>query len=208
MSYVKYPRTPHFSFSPGVGDDDIITTSDFLDGDVVVTEKIDGENCTMYDDHIHARSISSANHSSRDWVRKFWAENVKHHIPHGMRVCGENVYAVHSIEYTDLSSYFLGFNIWEGDKCLSWDSTLEWFELLNIRHVPVLYRGFYADEMVKVMAENVIARGGEGVVVRVAREFTRDEFKNCVRKYVRKGHVQTDDHWMSKPVVPNKLGEK
>jgi hypothetical protein len=29
----------------------------------------------------------------------------------------------------------------------------------------------------------------------VARSFTTDEFATCVFKWVRKGHVQTDQHW-------------
>jgi len=37
--------------------------------EVVVTEKMDGENTTMYCDNIHARSIDGRHHPSRDWVK-------------------------------------------------------------------------------------------------------------------------------------------
>lgn len=45
----KYPRTPHLSFSPGVGKDDIKLDSNtiFADSQIVVTEKMDGENTTL-----------------------------------------------------------------------------------------------------------------------------------------------------------------
>lgn len=35
----------------------------------------------------------------------------------------------------------------------------------------------------------------EGIILKVAREFTDEEFPDNLRKYVRKGHVQTDEHW-------------
>lgn len=45
--YVKYPRTYHLPWSPGATDDDrIIKSADvFKDKEVVVTVKMDGENC-------------------------------------------------------------------------------------------------------------------------------------------------------------------
>ena len=57
----KYPRTPHLSFSPGVGGDDIKLDSNkiFANCQVVVTEKLDGENTTFYPNYIHARSLDS-----------------------------------------------------------------------------------------------------------------------------------------------------
>lgn len=50
---VKYPKTPHLPFSPGVAEDDIILPCDgsklpILSEDVVVTEKLDGGNCSIH----------------------------------------------------------------------------------------------------------------------------------------------------------------
>ena len=70
-TYRKYPHTPYLAWSPSVdiNDEVLDTTSHFEGKEIVVTEKLDGENTTMYHDHIHARSIDSANHPSRNWVR-------------------------------------------------------------------------------------------------------------------------------------------
>jgi hypothetical protein len=70
---VKFPRTPHLPFSEGVQEDDrIIESLDaLLNHEVVVTKKMDGENTTMYRDHIHARSLDRRSHPSRDWVKQF-----------------------------------------------------------------------------------------------------------------------------------------
>jgi hypothetical protein len=45
----------------------------------------------------------------------------------------------------------------------------------------------------------------EGYVVRLASGFHYRGFRQSVAKYVRKDHVQTDDHWKSREVVPNRL---
>lgn len=51
--YVKYPRTYHLPWSPGATDDDRVLTDEELEANfsgrmVVATEKMDGENTTMY----------------------------------------------------------------------------------------------------------------------------------------------------------------
>jgi len=74
---VKYPKTMHLYFSPGLQNDDRVMPLNRLHGrEVVVTEKMDGENTTLYDDTLHARSIDGRYHPSRDWVKRFWAETV------------------------------------------------------------------------------------------------------------------------------------
>ncbi|MEI8604633.1 RNA ligase family protein [Pseudoalteromonas sp. B160] len=49
MMRVKYPRTPHLPWSPGATEDDIHqgNLSCFANKQVVVTEKMDGENTTF-----------------------------------------------------------------------------------------------------------------------------------------------------------------
>jgi hypothetical protein len=133
---IKYPRTPHLPWSPGITDDDKIIKSldNFIGQRVIVTEKMDGENTSFSNDYIHARSLDSKHHHSRDWVKNFWSQ-FKNEIPEGFRVCGENLYAKHSIHYKNLPSYFMGFLVCNEDECLSWKQSLYWFKKLNI--VPV-----------------------------------------------------------------------
>ncbi len=49
---VSYPRTPHLPWSPGVAADDVRVAdlSGLARREVVVTEKLDGENTTLYSD--------------------------------------------------------------------------------------------------------------------------------------------------------------
>ena len=48
----------------------------------------------------------------------------------------------------------------------------------------------------------------EGYVVRLADGFPFDAFARSVAKWVRPGHVQTDQHWMHAQVVPNGLRDR
>lgn len=202
--YVKYPRTYHLPWSEGISNDDKVlqNVDHWNDQIVVVTEKMDGENTTMHNDHIHARSIDSRNHPSRNWVKGFWS-SIKHKIPDGWRICGENLYAKHSIHYENLESYFLGFSIFDDrNMCLSWKETLTWFNYFEIEPVRELYRGPFDEEAIK---QHWDAVGKEGYVVRTDGEFHYDNFSENVGKYVRKNHVKTDKHWSNMEIVPNKL---
>jgi hypothetical protein len=197
----------HLPWSPGLQNDDRVMPSlDFMKGkEVVVTEKMDGENTTMYRDGIHARSIDGRYHSSRDWVKGHWAQTCMSRLAPGSRICGENVYAQHSIRYDNLKTYFYGFSYWDGNVCFDWDDTLQLFAYFDITPVPLLYRGTFCTDTLQDLASEIDTDKHEGLVVRVAESFTIYEFPYAVGKWVRRGHVQTDEHWMHKEVVPNGL---
>lgn len=201
----KYPRTPHLPWSPGGSRDDLLLsdTSQFDGQLVVITEKMDGENTTLYRDGHHARSINPSPHPSRDWIRRLQSE-IGYLIPEGWRVCGENLFARHSIPYEDLPSYFMIFSIWdEHNRCLSWANTEEWASLLGLHTVPVLYQGLWNEKYTRSL--RLPPTTCEGYVVRIADGFLYAEFPQKVAKYVRPHHVQTDEHWMLAPVSPNQL---
>jgi len=173
--------------------------------EVVATEKADGENTSMYPHHYHARSIDSRHHPSRDAVKQIWG-NIRYLIPEGWRVCGENVYAEHSIRYEDLESYFLGFGIWDDrNVCLDWDTTKEFFKEWGITPVRELYRGVYDEAAIKALWDESQRDRMEGYVIRVVDEIAYEDYGKYVAKFVRKGHVQTSEHWMSQAIKPNLL---
>lgn len=68
--YFKYPRTLHLPWSLGsTSDDKFMSNVEHFNGKrIIITEKMDGENTNMYSDKIHARSIDSNHHDSRNWV--------------------------------------------------------------------------------------------------------------------------------------------
>lgn len=202
----KYPSTPHLPLSMGVHRDDtvLLGQENFIGKEVVVTVKMDGENTTLYPDYLHARSLDSRHHPSRDWVKGFHS-GIRFAIPDGYRICGENVYAQHSIRYKDLKTYFYGFSVWYEEKCLDWATTLYFFDEVGIEPVPVLYKGVFDEKVLEKLAKEFDTEKNEGFVVRLAEEFTRDDFAVSCAKWVRQNHVQTNKHWAHQAVVPNKL---
>lgn len=203
---IKYPRTYHLPWSPGGTKDDrtLSSASCFEGQDVVVTVKMDGEQTTMYNDHIHARSIDHSRHPSRSWVFNLHGK-IAHDIPENFRVCGENLFAKHSIHYKNLPTYFMVFSIWERDKCFSWAETKEFASLLNLETVPVLYEGPFDRDAIQKAYEKVYNDSVEGYVVRLSGSFGMRHFRRSIAKYVRKGHVQDTHNWMHKAVTPNEL---
>ncbi|GGE19081.1 2'-5' RNA ligase [Primorskyibacter flagellatus] len=204
----KYGRTFHLPTSPGATSDDKIMASlvGLMVDDLVVTEKMDGENTTIHSTGSHARSPDSRYHPSRDWLKAF-AAGISPNLEDGERIIGENLYARHSVAYDALPSYFLGFGWIVDDEVQSWDRTMTRFQELGISAVPTLYRGPYRDDLFEGIARNLDLTKHEGYVVRTAGAFDENAMPECMGKYVRAGHVQADIHWMKAEVVPNKLAE-
>jgi len=213
-NYQKHPRTLHLPYSPGAtGNDKTLRTDDHLVGRVVVvTEKMDGENTTIYSDgHFHARSIDSKHHPSQ-WIVQDAAPMIGSYLPDDWRLCCENVYAKHSIYYDQLPAYLLVHGLYDGDYCLPWMETQVWVDNLAdlgvpVATVPVLYYGKYIESKVREcwVGHSIYGIEQEGYCVRSALGFSISEFSDNVAKYVRAGHIQTDDHWKIRPVEPNKL---
>lgn len=200
----KYPSTPHVSWSPeDHRDDSFHDDMSFFEGkEVVITEKMDGENFTCYSDgRWHARSLETPYHPTRTYASKF-ASEVSHKLPEGWRICGENLYGTHSIKYDNLRSYVQVFSIWNAEnEALSWDETQAWCELLDVKHVPVLWRGRYSEEMIKreffhEALCDLQGREVEGYVMRTVEGFFFADFALHNAKFVRPDHVQTDEHWL------------
>lgn len=221
MDY-KYPRTYHLPTSPGLQNDDrrLPSLAPFMGRRVIGTEKIDGEGATMTPDKTYPRSPDGRYHPSRDLMKAFHATK-KADIPTDWRISGEYAYARHSIAYTReignaLPAWFLGFGVWDHHNVLlGWDQTLEVFEMLDIMPVPVLYDGPFYEGLADDLAKSIDPVRQEGFVLRVADPIpypngTGDSgrFFHEVAKWVRHGHVQTDQHWMNGPVVPNELMEQ
>lgn len=209
---IKYPRTLHLPCSPGATSDDKMLTESQLDAyycgvTVGYFEKLDGENSSLYNDHLHARSLDSRHHPSRDWLKRYHSE-FAHNIPDNWRICGENMFAQHSISYDNLDSYFYGFSIWdEYNLCVPWSFTQQIFKKLGIQSVPLVTNidSIMDSNFHKKLGEDLVAQGKEGFVIRNVHSFNLQNFDKNVAKYVRANHVTSSEHWSHQQIVPNKL---
>lgn len=200
----KYPRTFHLPWSKGASNDDKISddVSPLIGTDVVITEKLDGSNSSLTNKGVYARSHSDF--SKNPWDKQMWNiwERIKNDLSDGVYLFGENMEGIHSIEYTNLDSYFYIFGVRDNNIFISWDEVEEYSYLLDIPTVPVLFRGVINSEkelknITESFAKEKSKLGGpiEGIVVRNANMFHSDDFSNNVMKLVRANHVTTDEHW-------------
>ena len=174
--------------------------------DLIVTEKMDGENTTIHAGGSHARSPDSRYHPSRDWLKAF-AAGISPFLNEDERIVGENLFARHSVAYDALRSYFLGFAWIVGDEVQSWDLTQGRFRELGIQPVSTLYRGPYRPGLFDDLAQTLDLTKQEGFVARIADSFADTDMPVRMGKYVREGHVQSDTHWMKAELIPNRLAK-
>lgn len=211
---MKYSRTFHLPWSPGGTKDDkkLKSVDHLLNTEIVITEKLDGSNSCLCIDGVFARShAQSPKHASFDLLKqKFYT--IGHLIKAEEQIFGENCFAVHSISYENLSDFFFVFNILNNSKWQSWNDVESRSQELGLKTCPVLFKGVVksSKELEKITNElcaldSTFGGPREGVVVRVTREFDPSEFSTCVGKWVRKDHVQTDEHWMNQPIVKQKI---
>jgi hypothetical protein len=197
---VKFPRIGHLPGSPGATSDDRWLSPEGLAYlrsviDLVVTEKMDGGNVTMMRDHFYARSVHSGTHPWDTYARRLWSK-VRFDIPDGWRISGESLYARRSVGYDALPGYYMVFGVWDAEgSLLSWDTTVEWADLLGLPTVPVLYRGVDFKQAVNVWTRMRDPATSEGFVIRDAGPVASADFSQRIAKYVRAGHVQTPGLW-------------
>jgi hypothetical protein len=129
-----------------------------------------------------------------------------------IEIFGENLYAIHSIEYKKLEHHFYVFAIRYHNTWLSWEEVKFYAAMFDFPTVPVLQelvlpveKKNYEQEVLDLISQpgrlhsvDIITGldcSMEGLVTRNAAAFAVDDFEHHVFKYVRKGHVKTDAHW-------------
>lgn len=210
----KYGRTYHYPFSPGTTSDDRISSSYWSDvtklKSVVHTEKLDGENNCLSRYGVFSRSHAAQ--TTSPWtstLRERWS-GIKHDLG-DLEIFGENLYAIHSIEYRKLDHHYFVFAVRIKDMWLSWEEVKFYAEGFDFPTVPELRTINPSDEtsfrqgVIEIAQQTSVYESydaitglscqREGIVTRNAHEYPVSAFQNNVFKYVRKNHVKTDEHW-------------
>ena len=211
----KYGRTYHFPFSPGTTSDDRINYEYWSDiqkiNKLIVTEKLDGENTCLNQFGVFARShVAPTIHPWAAYLKQRW-ELIKNDLGE-LEIFGENLYAIHSIEYPNIDQHFFVFAVRHGKLWLSWEEVKFYAKLLDFETVPEILtinkpyeQNFFESKILEIIrgassfgSMDVITNKPctmEGIVCRNTGEYFIDSFKNNVFKYVRKDHVKSDEHW-------------
>lgn len=167
----------YLPWSPKTYPDQILlSVQPFISRQIVVFTLMDGINTTFTQNSISPpdKSIESI------------YNNIKDDIPDNYKFMGENLYNTKSIFYDNLLSHFLLHSIYNHhDICLSWDETVEWAELLDLKTLPVIFRGEFNPSLLKQLYHPI--KDGNaclGYVVRVAGSFYQRSLDQSAAKYV------------------------
>lgn len=223
--FFRFPQTPHLVWL-GEGQprsDKILApheTETLLSGDVVVEEKVDGANIgfsTSEDGELRVQNRGNYLERSRvhpqfrplwRWMQvreralmdALWPDRI---------LFGEWCYAVHSMLYTDLPDWFLGFDVYDLSVARFWDTARRdsLLSALDLHSVPRIAKGHFTIEMVKRMLSNRsgVSNGEvEGLILR--RE--SGGFTTARAKLVRAEFTQAiEEHWSRGPLRRNQLSE-
>lgn len=200
----KYPSTPHWINSPTVHRNDSYTNhpEQFLNKRIVITEKLDGGNTCLFNGQVYARSvIQPSNDGWMAMVKKHHAWKSNYPYVKDMAFYGEDIYGIHSIEYNAVkeSETFYLFAIRKDDFFLNWKEVRDHTDFPVIPEVfdGIFFETKHLTNFLKREITKPSALGGprEGFVIRNFKEFYHSDFDRNVCKYVRKNHVQTDQHW-------------
>ncbi|WP_426576492.1 RNA ligase family protein [Xenorhabdus stockiae] len=214
MQSRKYGRTFHYPFSPGTTSDDRINHDWWQDihniTHLIHTEKLDGENNCLNQHGVFARSHAAPTQSAwTQQIRQRW-QLMKGDLGN-IEIFGENLYAIHSIEYRHLEEYFFVFAVRMKDMWLSWEEVKFYADLFDFPTIPEIVipetrnEPAFIDNIIQTAKQESYFSSWdtktkqscsmEGIVSRNAGEYSVTDFSHNVFKYVRKNHVKTDIHW-------------
>ncbi len=221
-SFHKFPHTPHLLWL-GTGsprEDKVLTpaeVTEFLSGEVIVEEKVDGANLGLSlgpDGRVRPQSRGNylaPGRSHAQWNLLWpWLAARRTALEDGLRgglmLFGEWCYARHTVPYDMLSDWFLGFDVWEIASRRFWsvDRRNGWLQERGVVSVPEVKRGrVQLKQVSSLLASSAVGHVPmEGIYLRREhgeRLQSRAKVVSAVFKQ------QIEEHWTRRSVVPNHL---
>lgn len=221
--FFRFPHTPHLAWL-GTGqprDDKVLSTKDveeLLNGEVLVEEKLDGANLGLsLDDADQIRIQNRGQYLESPYQGQFsrlssWLG--MHEVPlrntltPNLILFGEWCAARHSLDYSELPDWFLGFDVYDRTTDRFWSSNRrnDLFESLGIPIVPECFkRHTNLNDLTELLVQRPSAfRKGpmEGIIVRSESE----NWLTARAKLVRSDFTQSiDEHWSKRRIEWNQL---
>ncbi|AKT38978.1 RNA ligase family protein [Chondromyces crocatus] len=219
--FFKFPSTPHIAWlaagSPRA--DKVLDLDDakaMLDGGVIVEEKVDGANLGISVDGSGGFCVQNRGTilgpGAHPQFQPLWGwlaareERLRAALGTGLILFGEWCFAVHSIRYTRLPDWFLGFDVYDRTAGRFWSTRRRdaLLEALGIEGVPRVGAGrFTMEGLVALLGSSGLTEGPlEGVYVRQEDE----DWLLDRAKLVRGEFVQSiEEHWRTRKLEKNAL---
>ena len=220
MEFFKFPRTPHLLVVPGVSvrDDKVMTLQEagaFLSSPVIVEEKVDGANIGIsFDESGELKFQNRGNYVTHTSHPQFkllteWGyhryELLRNTIADRYILFGEWCYLAHSIRYSRLPDWFIGFDVFEKatQKFLSVERRNAIMQACKISSVPVIFQGRTDKEKLLNLLKTPSKLSDEPIEGIYLRSESEGYLLNRA-KIVRADFIQTIDiHWMHKRMEQN-----
>jgi hypothetical protein len=224
-TFHKFPHTPHLIWlGEGTPREDKVLSkaesAEFLSGEVIVEEKVDGANLGLSvgpDGRLRAQSRGNylnPSHCHAQW-KPLWPwlarreDELVAALGSDLMLFGEWCYAKHTVPYNRLPDWFLAFDVFEVSSSRFW-STRRRNDLLaelGIVSIPEKHRGpLSLRQLPKLIGNSELGSGpAEGIYLR--RE-NRDFLTQRAKVVGPAFKQQIVEHWTRKPLVPNTLASK
>jgi ATP-dependent RNA circularization protein (DNA/RNA ligase family) len=221
--FVKFPRTPHlFSLtSKPLRGDRLLSNSEaasFLEGDIVIEEKVDGANIGIsVSPELTIQVQNRGAYIDRPAPAQFqpldaWlgsrSDQLLQALGQDFILFGEWCYAVHSIRYENLPDWFIGFDIYDrvSRRFFSADRRDKVLRDLHIVPAARIATGHFSMDEVTDLVEKCLSAYGpdnlEGVYLRRESGGWLEQRAKCVRPEFMQAIA---DHWSSRPLSRNRI---
>ena len=225
--FFRFPHTPHLAWL-GQGqprDDKVLSLDDvaaFLDGEVLVEEKVDGANLGFSVDdegELRAQNRGSFLDPERchpqfkslfSWLAPR-REALADALFPDLMLFGEWCYAIHSVAYTRLPDWFLAFDVYDRAEGRFWSAVRReaLVRELGLAAVPQLGAGRYdlaglmgllaSSRLSDAPAEGLYLRRDEGEWLAARAKLVRPEFTQAIEEHWSRGplrvNVRRSDVW-------------
>jgi len=220
MEFFRFPRTPHLAWL-GAGqprDDKVLSPAEaeeLLQQTVTVEEKLDGANLGLSLDgtgdiraqnrgaYLELDSLHPQFRPLRQWLAQHRFRLIDTLTPE-LIVFGEWCYAMHSVPYTRLPDWFIGFDIYDRSAGEFWsvERRDRLMEALGIAVVPRLARGqLQLHQLLRLLDNSLFGDGpAEGLYVRVDKDGRLVQRAKLVRAEFTQA---IGEHWSRQAIRPN-----
>jgi len=219
----KFPHTPHLAWlGTGSARADKVMSPDevavFLNRPVTVEEKIDGANLGIAFPEGGSAVVKNRgtvlSRGSHPQFQTLWPwlatheQDLREGLGQHLTLYGEWCFAVHSVRYSALPDYFIGFDVYDRKKEKFWTVKRRnaWAEPLGVVTAPIVASGRYSLQELKQLLGSLQSRfGGEKAEGLYLRQ-DDGEWLRRRAKLVRPEFVQAiGEHWTKHALEKNFL---
>jgi hypothetical protein len=209
----KFPKTPHLLWlsSQPVRQDKVMTPNEaeeFLAcAEIIVEEKIDGANLGISFDGRRRLRLQNRGNFLKDPLANQWRplrrwlahrrSTLQEHLPTNAILFGEWCYVRHSIQYTMLPDWFVGFDILDAQTDRFWSVRRRnvLLALTGVSAIAEIARGRFTQKELREML-NEPSSYYDGPVEGLYLRRESDQWLHSRAKLVRPEFVQTiSEHW-------------